>query len=133
MGHAQEILEAAKQALCRADAVRLAAILAVEMAQEALKLEAAGEAAELVTAATFKAAKMVKAAELAAVEAFEAAALIALDRTIAVEKTRKAAVEAMELVKCAAAEAARVVKAAEVTAIERLVMMDKARKDAGGE
>jgi len=91
MGHAQEILEAAEQALFRAEAVRFAAIRAVEKAQEALKLEAAGEAAERVVAATFEAAKLVKAAELAALEAFETAALVALDRTMAAEKAKKSA------------------------------------------
>lgn len=132
MGQAQEILWAAERALFRAEATRMAAIRAVENAQEALRLEAEGEAAELVTAATFEAAKLVDEAELAAIESVKAAALVALDQTITVEKTRKAADEAKELVKLATAETARVVKAVEVTAIERLVMMDKARKDAGG-
>jgi hypothetical protein len=64
MKQAQEILEAAEQALFRADAVRLAAIRAVEKAQEALRLEVAGVAAELVTAAT-NAAALVKHAAAA--------------------------------------------------------------------
>ena len=128
MGQAQEILEAAERALFRADAVRIAAIRAVEKAQEAVKLEAAGVAVELVKVATFEAAKLVKAAELAALEAFEAAALVALDRTIAVEKTRKAAVAALDLVKLAAVEAAKLVKTAEEVAVERSMTMDRARK-----
>ena len=100
MKYAKEILVAAEQALSRADAVRLAATLAVEKAREALMLESAGEAAELVQAATLDAEKLVKEAEQTAMEAFESAALVSLARKMAIEKTRKAAVDAMALVDC---------------------------------
>jgi hypothetical protein len=88
MGQAKQILKTAEQALFRADAVRQAAIRSIHKAQDALKLEAAGEDAELVTAAILEAVKMAKAAELAALEAFESAALEALERSIAMEKAR---------------------------------------------
>jgi len=82
MATAHEILAVAEKALVQAEAVRLAAIKAVELAQEAVKLEAAGVAAELLIVAADVAAKAVKAAEVAALEAWEMAATRALERSI---------------------------------------------------
>jgi len=69
-----ETLAAAEEALLRADAVGLVAFQAVDLAREAVKLEAAGVAAELLLQAAEVAAKAVKDAETKALEAWEAAA-----------------------------------------------------------
>jgi len=84
----QRALVEAEQALKLAETVRLAAIRAVELAREAVKLEAAGVAAELLIKAAEVAAKAVKAAEVAALEAWEDAATRALERSMAVDRTR---------------------------------------------
>ncbi len=76
-----ETLEEAELALLRADAVRLAALHAVDLAREAVKLEAAGVAAELLLQAAKVAAKAVKNAEIKALEAWENAATRLLQRS----------------------------------------------------
>jgi hypothetical protein len=84
-----ETLAAAEEALLRADAVRLAAFHAVEMAREAVSLKAAGVAAELLLQAAEIAAKAVKDAEIKALEAWEEAASRSLERSIAANKLRQ--------------------------------------------
>ena len=66
----------------------MAAIKTVELAQEAVKLEASGVAAELLIEAAEVAAKAVKVAEVAALEAWEEAATMTLGRTVAANKVR---------------------------------------------
>ena len=88
MKEVHETLAAAEEALIRADVVRLAAFHAVEKAQEAVSLKAAGVAAELLLEAAEVAAKAVKAAELKALEAWEATASRSFARSMAVKKQR---------------------------------------------
>lgn len=90
---AHKALAEAEQALQHAETVRLAAIQAVDMAREAVKLEAAGVAAELLITAAAVAANAVKAAEVAALEAWEAAAMRALERSMTADKARVGGVE----------------------------------------
>lgn len=85
---AKKTLEEAEQALRQAETVRLAAIQAADLAREAVKLEAAGVAAELLIKAAEIAAKAVKAAEVAALEAWEDAAKRALEHSIAEDKAK---------------------------------------------
>jgi len=85
---AKKTLAEAEQALKQAETVRLAAIQAVDLAREAVKLEAAGVAAELLIKAAEVAAKAVKAAEVAALEAWEEAAKRALENSIAADKPK---------------------------------------------
>jgi len=80
MKTAQESLAAAEQTLKQTETVMLAAIRAVDLAQEAVN-QGEAEAAEV-------AAKAVSAAEAVALEAWEAAALSALERRRLV-KSRK--------------------------------------------
>jgi hypothetical protein len=84
----QKALAEAEQTLKNAETVRLAAIRAVELARDAVKLEAAGVAAELLIKAAEVAAKAVKAAEVTALEAWEEAAKRALERSMAADKAR---------------------------------------------
>lgn len=81
-------LAEAEQALKHAETVRLAAIQALDLAREAVKLEAAGVEAELLRVAADVAAKAVKAAEVAALEAWEAAAMRALERSMAADRAK---------------------------------------------
>ena len=83
---AQESLAVAEMALAHAEAVRLAAIKAVELAQEAVKLEAAGVTSEFMIVAADVAAKAIKGAEVAALEAWETAATSSLERSIAAKQ-----------------------------------------------
>ncbi len=83
----QKALAEAEQALKQAETVRLAAIQAVDLAREAVKLEAAEVAAELLIEAAKVAAQAVKAAEVAALEAWEEAAKRALERSMAADKS----------------------------------------------
>ena len=83
-----ETLAAAEEALLRAEAVRLAAFHAVETAREAVSLQAAGVAAELVLQAAEVAAKAVKDAEIKALEAWESAAARSVERSIAANKVK---------------------------------------------
>jgi hypothetical protein len=71
----QKALAEAELALINAEAVRRAAIQAVDLARAAVKLEAEGVAAELLLEAATVAASAVKEAQLAALEAWEAAAI----------------------------------------------------------
>ena len=84
----QKALAEAEQALRNAETVRQAAIRAVDMARETVKLEAAGVAAELLIKAAAVAAAAVKAAEVAALEAWEEAAKKSLERSMAADKAR---------------------------------------------
>jgi hypothetical protein len=83
-----EILASAEEALLRAEAVRLAAFHAVEKAREAVILNAAGVASELLLHAAEIAATAVKAAEIKAMEAWEATAARSIERTMAANKER---------------------------------------------
>ena len=80
MTSAKEALAIAENKLAQAEIVRMAAIKAVELAQEAVKLEAAGVAAELLLTAAEAAAEAIRIAELAALQAWENAAVMNLDR-----------------------------------------------------
>lgn len=124
----KKILEAARQVLDQADTVRLATIKAAEKAEEALRLEASGEAAELVKVATLEAAKLVVAAEQLALEAFEAAAVRSLARKVAMQKLDTEAATALEIVSLASINAAKLVTVAEETALELSKSLDKSRK-----
>ncbi|OIR03275.1 hypothetical protein GALL_145470 [mine drainage metagenome] len=84
----KKALAEAEQALRQAEIVRLAAIQAVELAREAVKLEAAGVAAGLLLKAAEVAAQAVKAAEVAALEAWESAAKRAMEHAIAEDKAK---------------------------------------------
>jgi hypothetical protein len=88
MKEVHETLASAEEALLRADAVRLAALHAVEKAREAVILQAAGVAAELLLHAAEIAATAVKAAEVKAMEAWEATAARSIERTMAANKER---------------------------------------------
>ena len=83
-----ETLAAAEEALLRAEAVRLVALHAVELAREAVSLKAAGVAAELLLKAAEVAAQAVKEAEMKALEAWEAAAARSLERSIRANKVK---------------------------------------------
>ncbi len=84
----KKALAEAEEALRKAEIVRLAAIQAVELAREAVKLEAAGVAADLLLKAAEVAAQAVKAAEVAALETWESAAKRAMERAIAEDKAK---------------------------------------------
>jgi hypothetical protein len=84
MNDVHKTLEVAEEALLRAEAVRVAAFHAVELAREAVCLNAAGVAAELLLQAAIVAAKAVKDAEVKALEAWESTVALSLDRSIAV-------------------------------------------------
>ena len=88
MNDVHEKLAAAEEALLRAEAVRLAAFHAVELAREAVSLKAAGMAAELLLKSAEVAARAVKEAETKALEAWEAAAARSLERAIAANKVK---------------------------------------------
>ena len=92
MKEVQETLVAAEEALVRAEAVRLAAFHAVELAREAVSLKAAGVAAELILQAAEVAANAVKAAEVKALEAWEGAAARSLERSMDANKVRSGGV-----------------------------------------
>lgn len=81
MTSAKEILAIAEAKLAEAEIVRMAAIKAVELAQEAVKLEAAGVAAELLIKAAEEAAQAIRTAEKAALLAWENAAVENLKRS----------------------------------------------------
>lgn len=76
----KEILAIAEAKLAKAEIVRMAAIRAVELAQEAVKLEAAGVAAKLLITAAEEAAQAIRIAEKAALLAWESAAVENLER-----------------------------------------------------
>jgi len=82
-------LARAEEALLRAEAVRLAAFHAVEKAREAVRLKAAGVAAELVLHAAEVAAKAVKDAEIKALETWEATVKRSLERSMSESKWAK--------------------------------------------
>ena len=88
MKEVHETLAAAEEALLRAEAVRLAAFHAVEKAREAVRLKAAGVAAELLLHAAEVAADAVTAAEIKALEVWEATAVRSLARSMATNKER---------------------------------------------
>jgi hypothetical protein len=77
---AKEILAIAEAKLAQAEIVRMAAIKAVELAQEAVKLEAAGVASKLLITAAEEAAQAIRIAEKAALLAWENAAVENFDR-----------------------------------------------------
>jgi hypothetical protein len=81
MKDVHETLAVAEEALLRAEAVRLAAFHAVEKAREAVLLQAAGVAAELLLRAAEVAAAAVRAAEVKALEAWEVAATRNMERS----------------------------------------------------
>jgi len=76
----KEILAIAETKLAQAEIVRMAAIKAVELAQEAVKLEAAGVAAELLVTAAEEAAQAIRIAEKSALLAWENAAVEHFER-----------------------------------------------------
>lgn len=88
MKEVHKTLAAAEEALLRAEAVRVAAFHAVEKAQEAVSLKAAGVAAELLLDAAEVAAAAVKIVEQKALEAWEDAASRSLARSMAANKER---------------------------------------------
>lgn len=88
MKKVHETLAAAEEALSRAEAVRLAAFHAVEMAREVVSLKAAGVVAELLLQAAEVAAKAVKDAEIKALEAWESVAARSTERSIAANKVK---------------------------------------------
>jgi len=77
---AKDTLAIAENKLAQAEIVRMAAIKAVELAQEAVKLEAAGVAAELLITAAERAAQAISIAETAALQAWENAAAVNFER-----------------------------------------------------
>jgi hypothetical protein len=77
---AKEILAIAETKLAQAEIVRMAAIKAVELAQEAVKLEAAGVAAELLITAAEEAAQAIRIAEQSALLAWENVAVENFER-----------------------------------------------------
>jgi len=89
MEDVQKTLDAAEEALLRADAVRLAAFHAVEKAREALSLKAAGVAAGLLLDAAGAAATALKAAEIKSLEAWEETVTRLLARSIDVETLKR--------------------------------------------
>ena len=80
MTSAKEILAIAETKLAQAEIVRMAAIKAVELAQEAVKLEAAGVAAELLITAAEEAAQAIRIAEQSALLAWENVAVENFER-----------------------------------------------------
>lgn len=80
MTTAKDTLAIAENKLAQAEIVRMAAIKAVELAQEAVKLEAAGVAAELLITAAERAAQAISIAETAALQAWENAAAVNFER-----------------------------------------------------
>ena len=88
MEEVHEALEAAEEALYRAETVRLAAFHAVELAREAVNLKAEGVAADLLVYAIDETVKAVKAAEVKAMEAWEVTAARSLERTMVANKAR---------------------------------------------
>jgi len=83
---AKIILAAAEKAFVQAEGVRLAAFKAFELAQEAVKLEAAGIAAELLIVALDVATKALRDTEIKALEAWEEAASRAFARSMELKK-----------------------------------------------
>jgi hypothetical protein len=77
---AKETLAIAETKLAQVEIVRMAAIKAVELAQEAVKLEAAGVAAELLLTAAEDAARAIRIAETTALQAWENAAVENFER-----------------------------------------------------
>ncbi len=88
MDDALQILAAAEEALLNAEAVRLSAFLALELARVAVSLKTADVTAELLSQAAEEAALAFKAAEVKALEAWEAAAIRSFDRSMLEHKTR---------------------------------------------
>ena len=75
-----EILATAKESLKQAELVRLNTIRAVELALEAVNLEASGVATERVNVASEKAEKAMTSAATIALVAWESAALAVVER-----------------------------------------------------
>jgi len=86
---AKIILAAAEKAFVQAEGVRLAAFKAFELAQEAVKLEAAGIAAELLIVALDVATKALRDAEIKALEAWEEAASRSFASSMTIEKLKR--------------------------------------------
>lgn len=76
------ILATAEEALSQAEAVRFAALHAVEEARKAVKLKEADVAAELLLHAAEVAAKAIKDAELKALESWEGVVKRSLERAM---------------------------------------------------